>query len=353
MRNMQTVLKHGNHFRFSFHFFNRHMSLQSNELENNRDATNRLGSTTSGPNNGSSNSSQSTTSAPQSNNDEKFTENHKVSPQSTPQVANASDASVKSSAIEGEEKNDTVTASNNNNNNNNDGIKNPKSTKSHPTVIRSAGDVVVPAAAAATSQSDCIETGKTTTECDNEVRVKCENDDDTTSETSSGSGSGSGTVDNVFKTTKHISKPSLGNLHANQGGRALDAPPMTVPLSSPPNVPMFVNRFPNTHPTYIPPHIRNLPKTQSLDLVDSEMPSTLLGITKQASSFDQSRSAYPNAAYGSPPFGSPFGSPRNRRRGPLRESRRISIEQSGSFLQLNQYKLMDQIGQVSCGDDVI
>ncbi|KAH8288959.1 hypothetical protein KR044_003173, partial [Drosophila immigrans] len=55
----------------------------------------------------------------------------------------------------------------------------------------------------------------------------------------------------------------------------------------------------------------------------------------------ESRPIYPNVPY------SPYGSPRSvRRRPPLRESRRISIEKSGSFFQLNQYKLMDQIGQV-------
>lgn len=59
----------------------------------------------------------------------------------------------------------------------------------------------------------------------------------------------------------------------------------------------------------------------------------------------ETRPIYPNVPYS--PYGSPFGSPRSvRRRPPLRESRRISIERSGSFLQLNQYKLMDKIGQV-------
>lgn len=311
------------------------MSLQNNELENNRDTTNRLGSTTSTPNNSSLSSSQSTAHPPKSNDEDSL--------HSTPQLASVSDAEFKSSAIESESRIDTTKATVSTNNNK-DSIKHSKSTKCDPTVIRSAGNTV---AESTTSQTDCIKTGiiATTTAvaaatiCDNEMRVKCENDDDTTSETSSGSG------ENVFKTTK--TKPNLGDLYANQGGRALDAPPITVPLSSPPNVPMYVNRFPNTHPTYLPPHIRNLPKTQSLDLVDSDIPSALLATTKQALSFDQNRSIYPNASYGSPPYGSPFGSPRNRRRGPLRESRRISIEQSGSFLQLNQYKLMDQIGQVS------
>ncbi|KAL5274503.1 CAMKK2 family protein [Megaselia abdita] len=60
------------------------------------------------------------------------------------------------------------------------------------------------------------------------------------------------------------------------------------------------------------------------------------------------RPIYPNVPYS--PYGSPYNSPRsNRRKTPLRESRRISIERSGSFLQLNQYKLMDQIGQGSYG----
>lgn len=105
----------------------------------------------------------------------------------------------------------------------------------------------------------------------------------------------------------------------------------------------------------LPPHIRILPKTQSLDLVDerieddssssNENTSNIKGMVSKTPSFDQTRPIYPNVPYS--PYGSPYGSPRsNRRRAPLRESRRISIEQSGSFLQLNQYKLMDQIGQV-------
>lgn len=63
-------------------------------------------------------------------------------------------------------------------------------------------------------------------------------------------------------------------------------------------------------------------------------------VTSKLNSSMESRPIYPNVPY------SPYGSPSNRRRAPLRESRRISIERSGSFLQLNQYKLMDQIGQV-------
>ncbi|XP_013111858.1 calcium/calmodulin-dependent protein kinase kinase 1 isoform X2 [Stomoxys calcitrans] len=71
------------------------------------------------------------------------------------------------------------------------------------------------------------------------------------------------------------------------------------------------------------------------------------GMLSKPQSLD-SRPIYPNVPFS--PYASPFSSPRtNRRRPPLRESRRVSIEQSGSFLQLNQYKLLDQIGQGSYG----
>ncbi|XP_050502201.1 calcium/calmodulin-dependent protein kinase kinase 1 isoform X1 [Diabrotica virgifera virgifera] len=50
------------------------------------------------------------------------------------------------------------------------------------------------------------------------------------------------------------------------------------------------------------------------------------------------------------PYCSPTNSPRSsRKRQPLRESRRVSIEKSGMYLQLNQYRLMDSIGQGSYG----
>lgn len=112
------------------------------------------------------------------------------------------------------------------------------------------------------------------------------------------------------------------------------------------------------NPTYLPLHFRNLPKTQSLDLADdhrddvsgglltTSTSTELAGALPKVHPFDQNRAIYPNVPYS--PYSSPYGSPRTgRRRAPLRESRRISIEQTGSFLQLNQYKLMDQIGQVT------
>ncbi|XP_015185444.1 PREDICTED: serine/threonine-protein kinase pakA isoform X2 [Polistes dominula] len=58
------------------------------------------------------------------------------------------------------------------------------------------------------------------------------------------------------------------------------------------------------------------------------------------------RPIYPYCPYS--PYGSPQGSPRNRRR-PLRESRRVSIDNTQGGLQLNQYRLMDNIGQGSYG----
>lgn len=76
--------------------------------------------------------------------------------------------------------------------------------------------------------------------------------------------------------------------------------------------------------------------------------ASIKGMISKIKSLD--RPIYPNVPYS--PYSSPFSSPRAFRRTnrpPLRESRRISIEQSGSFLQLNQYKLMDQIGQGSYG----
>ncbi|KAJ3652130.1 hypothetical protein Zmor_018122 [Zophobas morio] len=70
----------------------------------------------------------------------------------------------------------------------------------------------------------------------------------------------------------------------------------------------------------------------------------------QSKSFgvDNARPIYPNCPFS--PYVSPTGSPRtNRKRQPLKESRRVSIEKSGMYLQLNQYKLMDSIGQGSYG----
>lgn len=124
----------------------------------------------------------------------------------------------------------------------------------------------------------------------------------------------------------------------------------------------------DNHVTSMPPHIRILPKTQSLDIVDDDRMSTKCNVINSSQTvvtgLSLSRSAdlkgaipklqcselirpiYPSLNFS--PYASPFSSPRTgRRRPPLRESRRVSIEHNGSFIFLNQYKLMDEIGQVS------
>lgn len=111
-----------------------------------------------------------------------------------------------------------------------------------------------------------------------------------------------------------------------------------------------------------------LPKAQSLDIVDeasianisnqncfesineeimltdSTDKVTIKDIMPKHTPMEQSccsaRPIYPNLTY------SPYSSPRCVRK-PAKESRLISLEKNGSFLQLNQYKLMDQIGAVS------
>ena len=59
------------------------------------------------------------------------------------------------------------------------------------------------------------------------------------------------------------------------------------------------------------------------------------------------RPIYPYCPYS--PYASPQGSPRTNRRRPLRESRRVSIDSRQGALQLNQYKLLNNIGQGSYG----
>jgi hypothetical protein len=60
---------------------------------------------------------------------------------------------------------------------------------------------------------------------------------------------------------------------------------------------------------------------------------------------DPGRPIYPNYPFS--PYGSPGSSPRTlRKRSPLKESRRVSIDKSGEYIQLNQYRLMKSIGQV-------
>jgi hypothetical protein len=58
-------------------------------------------------------------------------------------------------------------------------------------------------------------------------------------------------------------------------------------------------------------------------------------------SLHMKRPIFPNLPY------SPLSSPSNVRRRPLKQSRHVSIEKTGQYIQLNQYLLKDPIGQVS------
>ena len=132
--------------------------------------------------------------------------------------------------------------------------------------------------------------------------------------------------------------------------------PRLIHTNKPSSTTNHTNSFSNR---FLEQHIKIIPKTQSLDLVDensdgsegsgrssSHLQGEFRGrMLPKTQTLEQSRPIYPNVPYS--PYNSPYGSPRSgRRRVPLKESRRISIEKSGSFVQLNQYKLMDQIGQV-------
>ncbi|XP_066585927.1 calcium/calmodulin-dependent protein kinase kinase 1 isoform X2 [Prorops nasuta] len=78
----------------------------------------------------------------------------------------------------------------------------------------------------------------------------------------------------------------------------------------------------------------------------SSSDARLAGNDSSRRDLNVSRPIYPYCPYS--PYASPQGSPRNRRR-PMRESRRVSIDSRQGALQLNQYKLLDNIGQGSYG----
>jgi len=61
---------------------------------------------------------------------------------------------------------------------------------------------------------------------------------------------------------------------------------------------------------------------------------------------ETSRPIYPNLPYS--PYSSPCSSPRVKRK-PLKETKRVSSEQNGDYIQLNQYKLQGVVGQGSYG----
>jgi len=67
---------------------------------------------------------------------------------------------------------------------------------------------------------------------------------------------------------------------------------------------------------------------------------------RQSASDDGSRPIYPNLPYS--PYSSPCSSPRVKRK-PLKETRTVSTEHNGDYVQLNQYKLQGVVGQGSYG----
>lgn len=90
------------------------------------------------------------------------------------------------------------------------------------------------------------------------------------------------------------------------------------------------------------PSLKNLSENCLPDRVSKMNPKLLL---QSRSLGVDNRPIYPNCPFS--PYASPTGSPRsNRKRQPLKESRRVSIGKTGMYIQLNQYKLLDSIGQV-------
>lgn len=74
--------------------------------------------------------------------------------------------------------------------------------------------------------------------------------------------------------------------------------------------------------------------------------NSLNSLSSACSSEDVNRPIYPNLPYS--PYTSPCSSPRVKRK-PLKETKTVSTEQSGDYIQLNQYKLQGVVGQGSYG----
>lgn len=163
-------------------------------------------------------------------------------------------------------------------------------------------------------------------------------------------------ISNVVDVTKDTRKPIIEAVGQSAPVVPLHKPPQKLDL-------LETEAFGESVQTLLRPHLRDIPKTQSLDLrhddevpgcsdvskAGSMEPSALtremrarLLVTQQSRSLGRDDPACMGEG-----AESPGGSPRTvRRRPPLRESRRVSIDASGSYLQLNQYKLMEPIGQV-------
>lgn len=94
--------------------------------------------------------------------------------------------------------------------------------------------------------------------------------------------------------------------------------------------------------------VNSVPSAQRQPEDTASINAKMLIQSKSVATMEPNRPIFPNCQFS--PYNSPTNSPRsNRKRQPLKESRRVSIEKSGMYLQLNQYKLMDSIGQGSYG----
>jgi len=85
--------------------------------------------------------------------------------------------------------------------------------------------------------------------------------------------------------------------------------------------------------------------TQLKRLIDSQASVDVVGSAKEEVD-NSGRPIYPNLPYS--PYSSPCSSPRVKRK-PLKETKRVSSEQNGDYVQLNQYKLQGVVGQGSYG----
>lgn len=89
----------------------------------------------------------------------------------------------------------------------------------------------------------------------------------------------------------------------------------------------------------------NVEYSTNASVESSKLENTVLKKLEEEDSSTKDNKAFRSLS----PYASPGSSPRPNRRRPLKESRRISIDKTGRYLQLNQYRLMDSIGQGSYG----
>lgn len=155
----------------------------------------------------------------------------------------------------------------------------------------------------------------------------------------------------------HVTSRRLEGLSVRDCGEAscLAVPPAPYrarspsPLHSPAHLhlamdPGLATPPPHNNNTPDKPEQRPIPSTCSTQLakvLEKQIESETSGLAAQSAC---SRPIYPNLPYS--PYSSPNSSPRVRRR-PLKVTKQASTEHRDNYMQLNQYKLMDQVGQGS------